>query len=441
MLHLSSIDSTLPQNLSSRNYKEKKMFFSFRDIVPAFFLSLFLSSSPPFSSTATSPFSIFCLSFPSFVTIVEGAELYDYHKVYCGSRNCYDVLNVKSDSTITEIKTAYRALSRKYHPDHNKEKSAVGKTRLINKAYEVVGKNVTKREEYDYLLKHPEEYGDFHGHFYFEQYAPKSDAVGVVLGFLIVFSLLQWYIFNAQYKKDRQYLEEAIVGNLGFRDGGTLESIELRKKVLQRKEVLIKEEKKAQEDTGKANATSTSVKSGVGNTTTNGLSNRQKKKLDKQKTVVNAGKPKDAKDPMFMKALQEVLDELELTEGTPFKKPDAKTDLLLPQTICLPYTICKGLSFQFNWYYQHSIKKLPLSPEEELYLCKKVVGVKVWQNLPEDAKEEMIDVKVWEGSNYEIYKETKLEELQNSNDPTLKKLRKKLYKMSDAMEDEPDVEF
>ena len=384
-----------------------------------------------------STLSLFLLLSPSSIIFVNSAELYDYHKVYCGRKNCYDVLDIPRTATTTEIKTAYRKLSKMYHPDHNKEKSAIGKTRLINKAYEVLGKNATKREEYDYLLKHPEEYGDYHGHYYFETYAPQSDAVGVVIGFLIVFSLFQWYLFNAQYKKRRKYLEDAIIENLGFQNGGSLESIELRKQVLSRRDFLIKEEQQIKKEaTSKGSSTSINSK-----TNRDGISNRQKKKQEKQTKAENSKKPRDARDPMFMKALDQVLNELEATEGALFKKPDPIQDLLLPQTICLPYTLYKTFTFQFDWYYKHTIQKLPLSLEEQIYLCKKTVGVQVWQNLSEDIREEMRTLEIWEGANYQNYKEIKLEELQSSNDPEIKRLRKKFYKMADAMEDEPEVDY
>jgi len=65
-------------------------------------------------------------------------------------KDYYEILNVKKDATAAEIKSAYRKLARKYHPDVNKAPDAQAKFKDINEAYEVLGDD-NKRKRYDQL--------------------------------------------------------------------------------------------------------------------------------------------------------------------------------------------------------------------------------------------------------------------------------------------------
>jgi curved DNA-binding protein len=63
----------------------------------------------------------------------------------------YETLGVSKTATDAEIKKAYFALAKKYHPDHNQgDKSAEEKFKAINEAYEVL-KDKEKRARYDQL--------------------------------------------------------------------------------------------------------------------------------------------------------------------------------------------------------------------------------------------------------------------------------------------------
>ena len=65
-------------------------------------------------------------------------------------KDYYEILGLKREATDSEIKSAYRKLARKYHPDINKTKEAEEKFKEINEAYEVLG-DKQKRNRYDSL--------------------------------------------------------------------------------------------------------------------------------------------------------------------------------------------------------------------------------------------------------------------------------------------------
>lgn len=64
-------------------------------------------------------------------------------------KNYYEALGVKRDATEKEIRSAYRRLARKYHPDVNPgDKAAEATFKEINAAYDVL-KDQDKRKKYD----------------------------------------------------------------------------------------------------------------------------------------------------------------------------------------------------------------------------------------------------------------------------------------------------
>ncbi len=65
------------------------------------------------------------------------------------NKNLYHVLGISKDASESEIKSAYRKLARKYHPDLNKDNAeAAEKFKEISCAYDILG-DKDKRKKYD----------------------------------------------------------------------------------------------------------------------------------------------------------------------------------------------------------------------------------------------------------------------------------------------------
>ena len=63
-------------------------------------------------------------------------------------RDYYEILGVPRNATPEQIKSAYRRLARKYHPDVNKSPDAAEKFKEATAAYEVLS-DPQKRKMYD----------------------------------------------------------------------------------------------------------------------------------------------------------------------------------------------------------------------------------------------------------------------------------------------------
>lgn len=64
------------------------------------------------------------------------------------NKDYYATLGVSKDASADEIKSAYRKLAKKYHPDISKEPDAEAKFKEVQEAYSILG-DETKRRQYD----------------------------------------------------------------------------------------------------------------------------------------------------------------------------------------------------------------------------------------------------------------------------------------------------
>lgn len=75
-------------------------------------------------------------------------------------KDYYEILGITKNADEKEIKSAYRKLARKYHPDVNKASEASEKFKDINEAYEVLS-DKEKRQRYDSLGSNWQQGADF----------------------------------------------------------------------------------------------------------------------------------------------------------------------------------------------------------------------------------------------------------------------------------------
>ena len=68
-------------------------------------------------------------------------------------KDYYKILAVTPEADSKAIKTAYRKLARKYHPDVSAHSEAEEKFKEVNEAYQVL-KDTEKRAEYDELRQY-----------------------------------------------------------------------------------------------------------------------------------------------------------------------------------------------------------------------------------------------------------------------------------------------
>src|SRR3989338_4156056 len=94
-------------------------------------------------------------AFQSFTQIIDWFSLIDcifslQRMTKNSSESFYDLLEVKKDATESEIRSSYRKLARKWHPDRNPDNvaEAEAKFKRISKAYEVLTDG-QKRKIYD----------------------------------------------------------------------------------------------------------------------------------------------------------------------------------------------------------------------------------------------------------------------------------------------------
>ncbi|XP_057446872.1 uncharacterized protein LOC130738752 [Lotus japonicus] len=137
--------------------------------IPSSASSMSFTHTPPFSNASSPPSSSSTITFVTYARFSATTASMLQHRTasrfpFSATRNrpraavaairakaetdFYSTLNVSSSATLQEIKSSYRKLARKYHPDMNKSPGAEDKFKEISAAYEVLSDD-EKRSLYD----------------------------------------------------------------------------------------------------------------------------------------------------------------------------------------------------------------------------------------------------------------------------------------------------
>jgi len=111
--------------------------------------------------------------------------------------NYYEYLGLTSSAGPAEIKKAYRVLLLKLHPDKNKEPGAIDKFLILQKSYEILTNEETKKE-YDTFLRDGIPFQEqYYGRYMHDFGAPQHDPSTVLFWLVIIITigkyLYQWH--------------------------------------------------------------------------------------------------------------------------------------------------------------------------------------------------------------------------------------------------------
>jgi DnaJ family protein C protein 25 len=266
--------------------------------------------------------------------------------------------------------------------------SRVVLSQKIARAYEVLT-DAKSRKEYDSMRYDQEAYFQKYGSNVLWQYAPKSDAIIVIVFVLVFVNGFGWFAQYQRWKGVADRLARAAIEDWSPVQGGTTESKDLRDHAL---EVLAEREKEAADKDDGDNATK--------ETTSSKLPTKKNAKVSKLTAKEKKQKQADDLRPI----IQELANEIE-DFGAGFHKPTWK-DLIILKLARFPFHFARVAAWQTK-YWIRRIQKLPLNDEEKQVLTERAVGHVTWELASEEEREEMMSRELWILDNLAEYNDEK----------------------------------
>ncbi|KAL3841534.1 hypothetical protein ACJMK2_019661 [Sinanodonta woodiana] len=301
------------------------------------------------------PGILYTAIFVGCVTIASGL----IEGLYCGVDNCYDVLGVGRDATKGEITKAYRKMAKIWHPDmHRGKKEKEEASQMFQKianAYEIL-RDEEQRNDYNYMVDHPEEYYYNYYKYYQRRLAPQVDIRIVIAVTITVISIIQYYGAWNNYNTAINYLCK----DQKYR----IRAVDIAKQ--------------------------------------DGLLPVAKKKEKKSKEEV-----KEAEEAIIRKIIEEKMD---IRGG--YSKPQY-TDVLWLQLILCPYHIAMYIKWYLQWIWKFNIKKEAYGEKEKQYLIRKFMKIsqKQFDALEDSEKEKFLAKELWKQVKFDEWKKQQEEEM------------------------------
>lgn len=292
-------------------------------------------------------------------------EIFDPFFVFCGPKDCYDVLGVDRADDIGTISKAYRSLSRTLHPDKvhpDKRVNVTEQFRDIAKAYEVLKGNES-RPNFDWYLDHPRQYFKATGKHAWRA-IPKVHPILVALLALLALSAAGHMLQTSRHRRAADVLQEQIKAGLSLAKGGTKLALDLHTKAVKQYENMCK---------------------------INGI------KLVGNPFNSPAAKEKMQADPNFALVCGLVMQEIK--DWGDYAEPTAKDILIIKA-----FTVWPGAFVAWaKTFYRRYLSGLPLSAEDQEDMARSSLGQGPWEELTAAEQKAAIEQKVWESAAYDAW--------------------------------------
>lgn len=212
---------------------------------------------------------------------------------------------------------------------------------------------------------------------------------------ILFFSVLLYVVQYQKWQRAVDYLRHATINNLGLKNGGSKETLEL----FRRAEDLFKERYHDGKDAAAA-------------ATDNNTARRKSNKNDK----IPSG-TKMLKDPLFSTVVDEVVGEVKIEGG--YSKPTYK-DVFVVKLVMFPYHVFMWGKRKYRLAYQDS----ELTDEECMEMTQEAIGMGTWDDMTLAEQDNALQQRLWQPGKMETFEKEREEEFLRKNPALFKRYQR-----------------